>query len=515
LYWQNKAIITSPQVRVMPEPEKNLRKLIDETLEISDHPLTIDEAQHIINTTSKALSKIIEFLTEDQKEYYKKAIQNLTTRKLIDEILEIYDHPLTIDEAHHIINTTSQALSKMIEILTTDQKEYYKKAITNLIEKAEQQIQDHSIFSKLFPNSITTFKNNCTPEYYRKVITNFLDDQLKQYDHPLNSDEARYIIKVFPKEYAPLIKDLELNNEEDTQEVKYYSKAILDLIIKARQQIQDNAENTLKNQLEIYYHPLTLDEACVIIDVFPREYIPLLKDLPEQKAEYYSKAITDLIDKAKQQLNDHYYFINVSPKQWIPIIKNLHRPEYCRKVITNVLDYLIEHYDHTLNLDEAHFIIKVFPIEYIPILEDLDTQEAEYYNKAITNLIDKAEQQIEDHIIFSKQFPKYIPIFKKTRTSKYYSKVITNFLDDQLKQYDHPLNLDEARYIIKVFPKEYIPLLKDLDIQNEEGTQEAENYNKAITNLIEKAQQKILKSRKIYTLTPDFRITEREFPKEP
>jgi len=75
----------------------------------------------------------------------------------------------------------------------------------------------------------------------------------------------------------------------------------LDLIIKARQQIQDNAENTLKKQLEIYYHPLTLDDACVIIDVFPREYIPLLKDLPEQKAEYYSKAIMDLMEKAKQK----------------------------------------------------------------------------------------------------------------------------------------------------------------------------------------------------------------------
>lgn len=188
--------------------------------------------------------------------------------------------------------------------------------------------------------------------------------------------------------------------------------------------------------------------------------------------------------------------------------------EHIRIVINKQMKELLELsdelYDHPLTLDEAHDIIDFFEKKSDPLLKYYNTQNIE----AMTNLINKAEQQLEDHIIFSKRFPEYIPIFKKTRTPEYYSKVITNFLDDQLKQYDHPLNLDEARCIIKVFPKEYIPLLKDLDIQNEEDTQVAEYY-KAITNLIEKAKQKILKSRKFYALTADLSLTEMEFPKKP
>jgi len=181
------------------------------------------------------------------------------------------------------------------------------------------------------------------------------------------------------------------------------------------------------------------------------------------------------------------------------------------KQMKELLELSDELYDHPLTLDEAHDIIDLFKKKCDPLLKYYNTQNIE----AMTNLINKAEKQLQDHIIFSKQFPDYIPIFKKTRTPEYYSKVITNFLDDRLEQYDHPLNLDEARYIIKVFPKEYTPLLKDLDIQNEEDTKEAESYSEAITNLIEKAKQKIIKSRKFYTLKADLSLTEREFPKEP
>ncbi|MFA4957185.1 MAG: hypothetical protein WC556_09475 [Candidatus Methanoperedens sp.] len=262
------------------------------------------------------------------------------------------------------------------------------------------------------------------------------------------------------------------------------TKEIIRVLIKS-------ASATIRD-LEFRGIPKEFIEYCIgkIKPIIPQ---PSVKSMAEEQAEKDRLADIEEERRESELANETIYRITIN------------------KLFKELLERYDELYDHPLTLDEARDIIDFFKKKCDPLLKYYNTQNIE----AMTNLINKAEQQLQDHIIFSKQFPDYIPIFKKKRTPEYYSKVITNFLDDQLKQYDHPLNLDEARYIIKVFPKEYIPLLKDLDIQNEEDTQEAEYYSEAITNLIEKAKQKILKSRKFYTLTADLSLTEVEFPKKP